>query len=164
MTAPDFIYAVITGHDRPVPLQVTKVTAKRIYYRVPNPRWDPIFASAPPGTQSSWANEPEYLNAYVSREALESAGPKGLYRDSIYRDSRWDDRLFLTQQAAGTYCRWEAARWSASPAELVTGADVKKLRAEMADAHPDRGGSRESFTVARERYLQAKSLLEVSQS
>jgi hypothetical protein len=41
---------------------------------------------------------------------------------------------------------------------------VRKLRVEMADAHPDRGGTMEGFTQARERYLQARRLLEVSQS
>src|SRR5690242_3709850 len=34
--------------------------------------------------------------------------------------------------------------------------EVKRLKAEMADAHPDRGGTSESFAVARERYLTAR--------
>jgi len=34
--------------------------------------------------------------------------------------------------------------------------DVKRLKAEMAAAHPDRGGTSEGFAVARQRYLDAR--------
>jgi hypothetical protein len=33
--------------------------------------------------------------------------------------------------------------------------DIKRLRMEMADAHPDRGGTDEGFIAARERYVKA---------
>src|SRR4029079_9596629 len=34
--------------------------------------------------------------------------------------------------------------------------EVKRLRAEMAAAHPDRGGTTEAFAVARTRYVEAR--------
>jgi hypothetical protein len=34
--------------------------------------------------------------------------------------------------------------------------DIKRLKAEMADAHPDRGGTSETFAIARQRYLDAR--------
>jgi len=34
--------------------------------------------------------------------------------------------------------------------------DVKRLKAEMAAAHPDRGGTNETFAVARRRYVEAR--------
>lgn len=56
-----------------------------------------------------------------------------------------------------------AARWLqlfAEPPELPKPApapDLKALKAEMAAAHPDRGGTDEAFIAARERYLRAKN-------
>jgi hypothetical protein len=35
---------------------------------------------------------------------------------------------------------------------------LAELKREMADAHPDRGGDREQFQVARQRYLRAKAV------
>src|SRR5262245_42606733 len=35
--------------------------------------------------------------------------------------------------------------------------DIKRLREEMAAAHPDRGGTNETFAIARQRYLDARA-------
>lgn len=44
----------------------------------------------------------------------------------------------------------EAAPPPCTPAEL------SRLRAAMADAHPDRGGNTDQFTAARDRYVRAR--------
>ena len=53
------------------------------------------------------------------------------------------------------------ACWSVQPghgreaAEAIAHGDMKQLRRQMADAHPDRGGTNEGFMAARRRYEQA---------
>src|SRR5262245_4638369 len=46
---------------------------------------------------------------------------------------------------------------NAPEAHTRTGEDkVRRLKAEMADAHPDRGGTSEAFALARTRYVEAR--------
>jgi integrase len=47
---------------------------------------------------------------------------------------------------------------------IQRGDEVKRLKAEMADAHPDRGGTSNGFAVARQRYLDARASGRVRQS
>jgi hypothetical protein len=84
-------------------------------------------------------DEPEI--GYVDRQKLEADG-------KVYRRSGhwWDDDFPVYARPP------EPPDEPAGPAM----ADVSRLRAEMADAHPDRGGDRDSFMAARERYLAAK--------
>jgi hypothetical protein len=58
-----------------------------------------------------------------------------------------DRHLFASKAAAEDYVFPPAA----------TGPDLRELRMAMADAHPDRGGTREGFEAARARYLRARS-------
>jgi hypothetical protein len=77
---------------------------------------------------------------FVNRQELESTG------EVINRSRGWWDADFHLY---------------AEPPELHDSSSVmpktlSELRAEMADAHPDRGGTREAFEAARVRYLAAK--------
>lgn len=76
---------------------------------------------------------------YVDRQAME--------RDGHVRTSRgyWeaDSILFLDPPDV------------TGPAPVDRSADLSRLKAEMADAHPDRGGTNEAFIVARRCYEQA---------
>lgn len=56
-------------------------------------------------------------------------------------------RFFTSREAAEAELR--------GPERGLPEADLSALRKAMADAHPDRGGTSESFTAARERYQQA---------
>jgi hypothetical protein len=42
--------------------------------------------------------------------------------------------------------------------------DIRKLKAEMATSHPDKGGSCDAFREARERYVKARELVTVQSS
>lgn len=82
--------------------------------------------------------EPRPRIGFVDRQRIEADG-------EVYLHSRhWSDpqfHLFL------------------SPPELEdqAGPDLASLRAEMAAAHPDRGGSDEAFIAARSRYERARA-------
>jgi hypothetical protein len=60
--------------------------------------------------------------------------------------------------------RKEIARLSKLAAQALAELDgsvasrLRQLKAEMASAHPDRGGSNEAFIEARHRYLEAKRI------
>lgn len=84
---------------------------------------------------------PSEANGYIDRLAFERDGE---IRTRHYYD--YDYRLFASKAAAEDY---------AFPAPFA-GPDLRELRMAMADAHPDRGGSREDFEAARARYLRAK--------
>jgi len=61
--------------------------------------------------------------------------------------------LFTTRAAAEDYpYRGERER---ERRQQECGPDLKRLKREMADAHPDRGGTDEQFVAARQRYKQA---------
>jgi len=89
----------------------------------------------------------------------------------IYYDSRrWGTRpliRFIDRQQIETNGRAvrRSAGWYEPDRELhaapptveqVAQPDLSELKAEMAAAHPDRGGSDEAFIAARERYEQAR--------
>jgi hypothetical protein len=132
-----------------VAFRITKKTPKRIYY-VRSHRY------------AALGGDPEI--GYISRQELES-----------------DTRCGAADCASRGYCvhgtppgeistgrRWyHADSWlyaTREQAQAVVDAhtraagskDLKQLRREMADAHPDRGGNREQFTAARAAYLLAK--------
>jgi hypothetical protein len=81
---------------------------------------------------------------YIDRLAFE--------RDGEIRTRHYyscDYHLFAIKSAAEDYVFPSAA----------TAPSLRELRMAMADAHPDRGGSREEFETARARYLRAKDRL-----
>lgn len=61
--------------------------------------------------------------------------------------------VYATREAAEEYLyRWEREQ---ERRQREQEPEIKRLRREMADAHPDRGGTDEGFIAARERYQQA---------
>jgi hypothetical protein len=106
--------------------QITKKTAKRVCYVY---RWSP------------YGDEPEEIRC-VDRQKLEADG-------EVYRRSGR-----LGESDFPVYLRPLERPQPLEPAGLKAG--VSQLRAEMADAHPDRGGSSEAFIEAHRRYLAAK--------
>ena len=119
-----------------VPFRVTKKTVKRIYYvrREPH-RVGQVFSTD------------ELAIGFVDRRKLEADGE---VRNRGVHWSQVDSHLYATTDPPEWWQRWR-------PAESMV--DVSRLRVEMADAHPDRGGTAEGFMVARRRYLQAKGLV-----
>ncbi len=74
---------------------------------------------------------------YVDRQGLEEKG-------EVWRAGGWweaDKHLYATPPPAP---------------EHIAAPDLKQLKAEMAAAHPDRGGSNEQFREARRRYVTAR--------
>jgi hypothetical protein len=56
---------------------------------------------------------------------------------------------------------WKSVRPAAKPLKLdVNASEVRRLRLEAADAHPDKGGSSEKFIKAHARYIAAKRACE----
>lgn len=81
----------------------------------------------------------------IDREAFERDG-------SIATRRYWEHDHHL-------FARYEDAERDIAPFE--PGApDVRQLRREMADAHPDAGGSAEAFIAARERYERGRAQAE----
>lgn len=126
-------------HSRLMRLPITKRTPKRIYF----------LRSSEPG---------EFETGYVDRERLERDGWAYYHRfDKIYAEPPKvpDDKPFIPPPFnPGSYV---------PPVyrPTYTEADVKRLKAEMAAAHPDRGGTDEAFIAARQRYLDAKRMASV---
>jgi len=85
---------------------------------------------------------PPRANGYIDRLAFDRDGE---IRTRHYHE--YDYHLFASKAAAEDYVF--------PPADA--GPDLRELRMAMADAHPDRGGTREQFAAARERYLRAKA-------
>lgn len=132
-----------------------KTTAKRIYIDGSDP--------SPYG---------ETKLCFIDRRELEEdtrcPGPTRLSGERQCVHGRWYSHGY----AAGEIWYHGSAHWSrhdlahlfttreAAEADLygrkaVSVEDVKALRQAMADAHPDRGGNRDEFMAARERYQKA---------
>ena len=109
-----------------VPFRIVKATARRVYY----------LRRDRPGDAAT---------GYVDRAALERDG----HADN--RGCHWSDAdstLYATREAAED----AVGLGRAAPADAP---DLARLKREMADAHPDRGGTAAEFTAARERYKRA---------
>jgi hypothetical protein len=57
------------------------------------------------------------------------------------------------------YATIDAPEWWERGHPTEAPMDVSRLRVEMADAHPARGGTAEAFMEARRRYLLAKGMV-----
>lgn len=143
--------------EQVIAFQIAKKTAKRIYY------------IREPGC-SQWNDPP--LTGFISRQEFEADArcPGGRYPDRCehgcygehgdgpgeirtthYHDD--DYHLFATREAAEGYLfGWEREREGKRQEREP---ELKQLRREMADHHPDRGGTSEDFIAARERYERA---------
>lgn len=79
-------------------------------------------------------------------------------RGSFEWESGYVDRQELEAHGSAHVPHWLLL--FAEPPEIPKPAPVpglKELKAAMADAHPDRGGTDEAFIAARDRYLRAKA-------
>jgi hypothetical protein len=112
--------------QRVVRFPITKRTAKRIYY-VRGERWN----------RDRSGQEPDI--GYVNRQEMEEKG------EVCNRGVHW--------------CRPDS-RLYAAPPELEQHRqeqpDLGELKAAMAAAHPDRGGTDAEFIAARDRYMKAR--------
>jgi hypothetical protein len=113
--------------------QITKKTKQRIYYK----RQPLDLVEREGGTARD-----DYGIAYVNRRKIEQDGEIW----SHARGGWWepDCRLYLTPPPL--------PEWKREP----EAADLQKLKADMAAAHPDRGGSNAAFLEARKRYVHAR--------
>jgi hypothetical protein len=116
-----------------VKFQITKKTAKRIFY-LRDPinivdRGYPNIRGQSDGT------------ARIDRQKIEAEG-------SVYTGHHWcpDSKVYL---APPPLPKWER------DVERVA-ADLPALKAAMIAAHPDKGGSKELFIVARAKYVAAR--------
>lgn len=110
-----------------VPFQVTRKTAKRVYY-----------------VRRKLGRTGRVDIGFIDREALDRDG------EVTRRSGHWwerDFRLFGTLDAAEAYLGIGQYAPKAP--------DVAQLKQEMAAAHPDRGGTAEEFIAARGRYERA---------
>lgn len=134
-----YLYAVEPGRydlddatwipGKVVQFPITKTTARRIYYL--RPRF--LFM---PG--------PDWEPGYVDRQDLERHGSVHVpYWLQVFAEP---PELPPAHTARPRHLRPEAA-----PVP-----DLKQLKAAMAAAHPDRGGTDEKFIAARDRYLEAR--------
>lgn len=112
-----------------ISFRITKKTAKRIYYV---------------RRESRVVDELEV--GFVDRQKLEADGE---VRNRGVHWSQHDSTLYATTDPPEWWNPWR----SALSTETAT---LSQLRQEMADAHPDRGGDRDRFMAARDRYLAAK--------
>lgn len=133
-----------------VPFQITKKTARRIYYL----RLDSLERS------NGGARPGQPLDiGYINRQEFETACGDGYRKTApgeIYTGRRaYEDdwHLFATHEAAEAYLyRYERERQREAE---ESGPKLKALKAAMADAHPDRGGTDAAFIAARKEYQQA---------
>ena len=131
-----YLYAVEPGRyelddvtwidGKVVRFPITKKTPRRIYYLRPR------FLYMP---------GPDWQPGYIDRQELEAHGS--------VRVPYWF-LLFAEPPELPPAREVRARSWPKQAAP-----DVKALKAAMADAHPDRGGTDEAFIAARERYLRA---------
>jgi hypothetical protein len=93
----------------------------------------------------------EEETGFVDRRLVFDEWPADPYRFET-NDSRGRRR-------SGYSCFWTKPHPVSTP--VVKSVDLRTLKAEMAAAHPDRGGSSDAFIEARRRYEEAKSRREV---
>jgi hypothetical protein len=134
-----YLYAVEPGRyelddvtwipGKVVQFPITKTTARRIYYL--RPRF--LYMSGP-----------DWESGYVDRQELERHG-------SVHVPY-WH-LLFAEPPELPTAHTVRPRRLRPDP---VAAPDLKQLKAAMAAAHPDRGGTSEAFIAARDRYVRAR--------
>lgn len=111
--------------ERVVRFQITRKTARRIYYVRWRGRGDDVRIG------------------FVSRQEIETNG------EAYNRSGGWwagDYHLYAAPPELPRYAPLTAAERKA---------ELARLRREMGDAHPDRGGTAEGFMAARARYKAA---------
>lgn len=117
---------------------IIKKTERQIYYD----RRPLDFVKSSVSEFRNVVNTTDYHTGYVDRQKIEQDG-------EIWTRKWWqsDSHLHLTPPPPPD---WRRGPDGSEPV------NIQKLKAEMAAAHPDRGGSSAAFIAARERYLQAR--------
>jgi hypothetical protein len=145
----EYLYGYSSGGEdfpgSPVRFRITKKTAKRIYYlqeeELIDKHGDPVGYRHIRST-SSYDDD----IGFVDRQKLEATG-------EVYNRGRhWcyaDFHLYASLE--GLLGRFGSEQ---QPVD-----DLHKLKAEMAAAHPDRGGSSAAFIAARQAYVAARRRL-----
>lgn len=77
--------------------------------------------------------------------------PYGWVCTRCIREQKWAE-----SRAEGLRSFAEMERALAPFRDLRSPAELSRLKAEMADAHPDRGGTTDAFIAAHERYVRAR--------
>lgn len=127
----EHLYGIMRGWSeedipaRVVAFRVTKKTAKRVYYI----------------RRPGWPGEDPVIGS-VDRQALEADG---------HVDNRG---VHWAESDSTLYAAPPELTHKPPPAPDVR-AELSRLKAEMADSHPDRGGTSAGFSAARRRYKQA---------
>ena len=143
--------------------EVTRWTPKTVYYAQPGwwywaREWVPaVRPDGTTGEELRYTGERKFAqpeDGRVSRVLLERDGEvcRCMYGSARYCSAGFGGRPIPAGHVL--YASRKAA-------EAVAAGDVKELRQQMADAHPDRGGTREQFQAARQRYQRARELAEV---
>ena len=115
--------------------QILKKTKQRIYYnRKPLPFEERLHE------YGNIRDLTEYGTAFIDRQKIEQEGEIWSHKSGGWWEA--DCRLYLKPPAP---------RASSEPIP-----DLSALKAEMAAAHPDRGGSSAAFIEARTRYVEAR--------
>jgi hypothetical protein len=132
------------GKSLPYRFRITKKTAKRIFYSRSGEQIDDFG-------EPQWVRDRDNEIGYVNRQKLEADG------EVDNRGVHWcqpDSHLYISLQRLLADIRRH---------EREPGPDLKTLKAEMAAAHPDRGGSNAAFIAARARYVAARRHLHSQQ-
>jgi hypothetical protein len=122
--------------------RITKKTAKRFYY-IRGGEWIDEYGELRNSNIRSTSTDDNIIG-YVNRQKLEADGH--VHNRGVHW-CRDDSILYGSLQLLLQEHNW--FRSSAAP-------DLHKLKAEMAAAHPDRGGSSAAFIEARSRYVAAR--------
>jgi hypothetical protein len=138
----EYLFGSSYSHSRSVRFRITKKTAKRIYYvrdrgEEIDERGEPVAHPWDTGFSDTRGI------GYVDRQKLEADGE--VYNRGVHW-CRPDYHLHVSLE------RLLAQRYR--PTEDVP--DLAQLKAEMAAAHPDRGGTSAGFVEARARYVAAR--------
>jgi hypothetical protein len=135
----EYLYGYTSGGEdfdgSPVRFRITKKTAKRIYYSRGYEYLDVGGQVVGNGPLEGY----DYVG-FVDRQKLEAEG-------EVYNRSRpWraDWHIYATFDGC------------VGPQDQTPVIDLTKLKAEMAAAHPDKGGSSAAFIEARKRYVDAR--------
>jgi hypothetical protein len=124
------------------PFRILKKTKQRIYYDR-----NPFQEDNDNPFHFLDANNPKV--GYVNRQEIERNG------EAWSRSDRSEiDALLSLKWPLRPYVAPRAPKASKAPAP-----DLQKLKAEMAAAHPDRGGTSAAFIEARKRYIEARRAL-----
>ena len=124
----------------------------RLYYRCADACQDP---------DDPYGRKPTHRCYEVIAYAITKVTATRIYFRDGYDRRYFIDRAKFAADGRAYHCKLAEVLHLAPPEipgrTRVEPKSVSELRREMADAHPDRGGNRDTFQEARSRYLAAKA-------